>query len=102
MEGVRVHTEDHTCCRLMVNKLTNTHSLSHWQVRLDTKAGSIRDEACSKLNLPKFKYQLCEVTSSGQKKVFKEDTVSVTSDLSVNGRLFVLSRNHSQRTVVSV
>ena len=71
-------------------------------MRLDTKAGAIRDEACSKLNLPKFRYQLYEVTSSGQKKVVREDSVSVVSDLSVNGRLFILPRNHSQKTVVSV
>ncbi|CAI7996578.1 Rap guanine nucleotide exchange factor 4 [Geodia barretti] len=85
MEGVRVHTEEHICCRLVV--------------RLDTKAGAIRDEACSKLHLPKFKYQLCEVTSSGQKKVLKEDDISVMSETSVNGRLFILPRSHSQRTV---
>ena len=71
------------------------------QVRLDITAGAIRDEACSKLKLPKFKYQLCEVTSSGQKKVMKEEDISVMSELSVNGRLFILPRNHSQRTVVS-
>ena len=70
-------------------------------MRLDTKAGTIRDEACSKLNLPKFKYQLCEVTSSGQKKVLKEDDISVMSETSVNGRLFILPRSHTQRTVVS-
>ena len=65
------------------------------------KASTVRDEACSKLNLPKFKYQLCEVKSSGEKVVFKEDDISIQSELSVNGRLFILPRTHSQRTVVS-
>lgn len=74
--------------------------MSPHQIRLDTKASSIRDQACSKLNLPKFKYQLCEVKSSGEKKIFDENDISVTSELSVNGRLFILARNHSQRTVV--
>ena len=33
--------------------------------------------------------------------VFKEDDISIHSELSVNGRLFILPRTHSQRTVVS-
>ena len=70
------------------------------QGRLDMKAKAIRDEACSKLQLPQFKYQLCEVKSSGEKVVFKENDISIASKLSINGRLFILPRTHSQRTVV--
>lgn len=48
---IRVHTLEHTCCRL--------------QVRLDATARAIVIEACEKLHLPSDKYELCEVKSSG-------------------------------------
>ena len=48
---IRVHTLEHTCCRL--------------QVRLDATARSIVVEACEKLHLSPDKYELCEVKSSG-------------------------------------
>ena len=107
MEGIRVHTEDHTCCRSMVGHTPTHHSLSLIppslsQVRHDAKASAIRDEACKKLNLPKFKYQLCEVKSSGQKVIFKNDDISIKSSLTVNGRLFIFPQTHSQTTVVSL
>lgn len=48
---IRIHTLDHTCCRL--------------QVRLDATAKAIMEEACDKLRLPAGNYELCEIKSSG-------------------------------------
>lgn len=80
---IRVHTLEHTCCRL--------------QVRLDATARAIVIEACEKLHLPSDKYELCEVKSSGEKVVLKETDVSVYSEMSVNGRLFAIPRNHPDK-----
>lgn len=80
---IRVHTLEHTCCRL--------------QVRLDATAKSIVEEACEKLHLPADKYELCEVKSAGEKVVLKESDVSVHSELSVNGRLFAIPRGHPDK-----
>ena len=80
--------------------LPSHHLPSPLKVRYDAKTTAIRDEACSKLKIPQFKYQLCEVKSSGEKIVLKENDVSVASHLSVNGRLFLVPRSHKEKTVV--
>ena len=72
------------------------------QVRLDVTARSIVTEACNKLNLPAPLYKLCEVKSSGEKVVFQGDDISVHSEISVNGRLYVVPRSHTEKTLVSV
>lgn len=82
---LRVHTVDHTCCRL--------------QVRLDMTARDIVNEACGKLELDAAHYDLCEVKSSGEKVVLKDSDISVHSEMSVNGRLYVVPKDHSSRTL---
>jgi len=70
------------------------------QVRLDATARSIVTEACSKLHLNAAMYDLCEVKSSGEKVVLRGDDISVHSEMSVNGRLFIVPRTHSEKTLV--
>lgn len=70
------------------------------QVRLDATARSIVTEACSKLHLNTAVYDLCEVKSSGEKVVLRGDDISVHSEMSVNGRLFIVPRTHSEKTLV--
>jgi hypothetical protein len=75
--NLRVHTIDKKCCRL--------------HVKLSASAKDIKDEACTKLELNPDGYQLCEVMSSGEKKVFKESDISIATEMTVNGRLYVLT-----------
>ena len=65
-------------------------------------ARSIVTEACKKLSLPAPLYQLCEVKSSGEKVVFQGDDISVHSEISVNGRLYIVPRSHTEKTLVGV
>ena len=46
-------------------------------------------------------YDLCEVKSSGEKVVLRGDDISVHSEMSVNGRLYIVPRTHSEKTLVS-
>lgn len=86
---LRIHTLEHTCCRL--------------QLRLDSTAKTIVSEACQKLNFKKpSEYVLCEVRSSGEKVQVKDSDISVHSTMSVNGRLYIVPKNHPERVLVSV
>ena len=71
-----------------------------FQVRLDMTARDIVNEACGKLELDAAHYDLCEVKSSGEKVVLKDSDISVHSEMSVNGRLYVVPKDHSSRTLV--
>ena len=84
---LRVHTVDHTYCRL--------------QVRLDTTARDIIKEACQKLELREGQYQLCEVKSSGEVVKLNDKDVSVHSGRSVNGRLYVVPKKSTDKMLVS-
>lgn len=57
-------------------------------------------EACAKLELDPTGYELCEVKSSGEKIAFKETDLSIATEMSVNGRLYVLTRD-SDKNIVS-
>lgn len=85
---LRIHTTDHTCCRL--------------QVKLDTSARAIAKEACVKLKLEEAEFDLCEVKSSGEVMKLNDKDISVHSGLSVNGRLYVIPKKYSEKTLVSV
>ena len=64
-------------------------------------ARDIINEACGKLELDATRYDLCEVKSSGEKVLLKDSDISVHSEMSVNGRLYVVPKDHSSRTLVS-
>ena len=57
-------------------------------------------EACQKLNLKEFQYNLCEVKSSGEAVKIVDEDVSVHSSLSVNGRLFVVAKKDFPKNLV--
>ena len=50
-------------------------------------------EACQKLSLDDMLYCLCEVKSSGEVAKINSEDVSVQSELTVNGRLFIVMDN---------
>ena len=83
---LRVHTVDHTCCRL--------------QVRVDSTARALVNEACAKLKLDAVNFVLCEVKSSGERNPLDDNDISVHSEMSVNGRLYIVSKTYSEKTVV--
>lgn len=83
---LRVHTVDHTCCRL--------------QVRLDATARDIVKEACQKLGLREAEFDLCEGKSSGEMVRLNDKDVSVHSGLSVNGRLYIVAKKNTDRMLV--
>lgn len=90
----------------LLNTLSHSASLTSLslcpQVRLDATARSITEEACQKLELKSSgNYELCEVKSSGEKVRFNDKDISIWSEISVNGRLFVLPKKHSEQVVVS-
>ena len=58
------------------------------------------NEACGKLELDPTHYDLCEVQSSGEKVLLKDSDISVHSEMSVNGRLYIVPKGHSARTLV--
>lgn len=86
LANLRVHTIDKKCCRL--------------HMKLSVTAADILKEACSKLELDPTDYELCEVKSSGEKVVFKETDISISTEMSVNGRLYVLIKD-TDKTIVS-
>ena len=57
-------------------------------------------EACVKLELETTGYELCEIKSSGEKIIFKETDLSIATEMSVNGRLYVLPKD-ADKTIVS-
>ncbi|XP_014674517.1 PREDICTED: rap guanine nucleotide exchange factor 4-like [Priapulus caudatus] len=69
------------------------HTYSTLKMRVDATAGQIVHVAREKLCLGED-LQLVEVKSTGERVVFKEEEVSVTTGLSVNGRLFIAPREH--------
>ena len=83
---LRIHTINHTCCRL--------------QLRLDTSARNIIKEACQKLKLREAEFDLCEVKSSGEVVKLNDKDVSVHSGMSVNGRLYIVPKKNSEKTLV--
>ena len=83
---VRVHSLDKRCCRL--------------HIRLDTKAKEIKKEACNKLSLDPDEHILCEGKSCGDVTLFDEEDLSITTEMSVNGRLYVFPKN-ARRHIVS-
>ena len=85
---LRVHTMDHTCCRM--------------QVKIDTTARDIVKEACQKLDVKgEFQYDLGEVKSSGELRRMNDKDVTVHSSMSVNGRLYIVPKKYTEKTVVS-
>ena len=53
-----------------------------------------------KLELEPASFNLCEVKSSGEKNAFDDNDISVYSEISVNGRLYIVPKAHSEKTVV--
>ena len=64
------------------------------------KGRDILVESCVKLSLDPSEYILCEVKSSGEKVILKENSISVHSEISVNSRLFLVPINHTDRALV--
>ncbi|XP_070564764.1 rap guanine nucleotide exchange factor 4-like isoform X2 [Ptychodera flava] len=69
------------------------HTYTTLRLPMDTKAGVIAQHAADKLCIGND-LVLCEVKSTGERVVIKESEVGVTSTLSLNGRLFIASREH--------
>lgn len=70
------------------------------QVRIDSTARTIVNEACTKLDLDPKTFDLCEVKSSGEKNPLDNNDISVYSAISVNGRLYIVPKSHSEKTLV--
>ena len=85
--NIRVHTLDKRCCRL--------------HIRLDTKAKDILKEACTKLSLNIDEHELCEGKSSGEKFIFKGEDLSISTEMTINGRLYVVPID-GQKTIVRI
>lgn len=83
---IRVHTLDKKCCRL--------------HIKLETKAKEIYKEACEKLSLDPSDHVLCEGKSSGEIVFFKDEDLSIPTELSVNGRLYVIPKQSTPKTIV--
>ena len=83
--NIRVHSLDKRCCRL--------------HIKLDTKAKDILKEACSKLSLNVDEHELCEGKSSGEKYIYKEEDLSISTEMTVNGRLYVVPKD-GPKTIV--
>jgi Rap guanine nucleotide exchange factor 4 len=52
------------------------------------------DKAGLKGELNKHRFVLCEVKSSGEKSIYKENDVSILTSMSINGSLFVTPYEH--------
>ncbi|KAG8222436.1 hypothetical protein J437_LFUL008434, partial [Ladona fulva] len=76
----RVYCADHTYCTL--------------RFQVSASAEAIKYSAADKLGLPHDDLVLVEVKSSGERVLFKDNDVSITTGLSVNGRIFVSPRDH--------
>ena len=70
------------------------------QVRIDSTARAIVNEACTKLDLDPKTFDLCEVKSSGEKNQLDDNDISVYSEISVNGRLYIVPKSHAEKTLV--
>ena len=68
---------------------------------MDMSAHDIIKEACQKLELKWGEFELCEVKSSGQVVKINNGDVSVHSNISVNGRLYVMAVKNTEKTFVS-
>ncbi len=55
-----------------------------------------------KLSCEERSHDLCEVKSSGEVLKLNDKDVSVSSGMSVNGRLYIIPKKYSERTVVIV
>ena len=69
-------------------------------MKLDTKAKDILKEACNKLSLEYEGHKLCEAKSSGEVVVFNPNDLSISTEISVNGRLYVVPEE-PPKTIVS-
>uniref|UniRef100_A0A1B0FQL1 Rap guanine nucleotide exchange factor 4 n=1 Tax=Glossina morsitans morsitans TaxID=37546 RepID=A0A1B0FQL1_GLOMM len=78
----RVYCADHTYCTL--------------RFPLHTTAEIIKACAADKLQLNRGPEDLClvEIKSNGERSVFKDNDVSIPTGLSLNGRLFVSTKDH--------
>lgn len=84
----RVYCADHTYCTL--------------RFPLHTTAEIIKACAADKLQLNRGPddLQLVEVKSNGERSIFKDTDVSVPTGLSLNGRIFVSTKDHLDALVI--
>ncbi|XP_052240015.1 rap guanine nucleotide exchange factor 4-like isoform X2 [Dreissena polymorpha] len=69
------------------------HSYTTLKLPLETKVGSLLESTIEKLGLGEDLI-LCEVKSTGERVIFKDNDLCVTTGLSINGRLFVTPKEH--------
>ena len=74
------------------------HTYTTVKVNMDATASKIlavtSDKVGLKIDPNKNKYILCEVKSNGERIIFKENDVSITTCLSINGRIFLSPFDH--------
>ena len=61
---------------------------------MDSPASKIISSGAEKLGLKTDTLILCEVKSNGERTLFKDNDVSITTSLSINGRLFLAPTDH--------
>ncbi|XP_064614683.1 rap guanine nucleotide exchange factor 4-like [Liolophura sinensis] len=69
------------------------HTYTTLRLPMNTPVGQIIIHAQDKLSLG-VDLVLCEVKSTGERVVFKEPDLCITTGLSLNGRLFIVPREH--------
>ena len=67
---------------------------------MDTKAEEILQQACTKLSLEFENYELCEAKSSGEKVIFNPKDLSISTEMTINGRLYAMPKD-GEKTIVS-
>ncbi|XP_065945317.1 rap guanine nucleotide exchange factor 4 isoform X2 [Magallana gigas] len=77
---VKIYCADHTYSTLRLPMSSSVHSLI--------------EHAREKLGLGSEELVLCEIKSSGDRVLYKEDDLCVTTGLSLNGLLFISPRKH--------
>lgn len=70
------------------------HSFTTLKTRIDEKAAEIKLMAAKKLNLQDKELILVHVKSNGERIIFNDSEFSVSTNLSVNGRIFVCPLDH--------
>nr|XP_006822120.1 PREDICTED: rap guanine nucleotide exchange factor 4-like [Saccoglossus kowalevskii] len=69
------------------------HTYTTLRLPIDSKASVIAQSAADKICIGED-LVLCEVKSTGERVVIKDNEVGVTTTLSLNGRLFIATREH--------
>lgn len=70
------------------------HSFATLKTRIDEKAAEIKQMAASKMNLSDKELILVHVKSNGEKIIYNDLESNITTNLSVNGRVFVCPLDH--------